>query len=101
MGDVSDVLVQTVEEGDPTYRIIQVSGREERDLAASVVEQAKEQLLTALVDAQVAETAELTESWRSRVPTRPLLDPKFLVQPTAAPTQPGDSVPLTVPTVAP
>ena len=84
----SDVLVQTDEAtGTETFFIIQVSGREVRPLSENAYDTAKRANLTSFLDAQIAGNLEITEFWRGRVPTQPVLDPKFLVAPTPAPEQ--------------
>ena len=84
----SDVLVLAdAETGTETFFIIQVSGREVRPLSESAYDTAKRANLTSFLDAQIAGNLEITEFWRSRVPTQPVLDPKFLVAPTPAPEQ--------------
>ncbi len=90
IGQPSEVLERpgATEDQASQYVIIQVSGREVRELPQSTVDQLKTQLLTNYVDAQVSQGAEITDYWRSRVPTQPLLDPIFLAQPTAAPAAP-------------
>ncbi len=88
----SGVLTQTDESGTSQYYLIQVSGRERRDLPESTVETEKASLLTALVNARLGEGVQITEFWRTRVPKRPLLDPKFLVQPTPVPTEPASLI---------
>lgn len=94
----SAVLTQAVEAtGTSQYYIIQVSGREVRDLPQSMIDAEKASLLTALVNAQLAENVETTTLGQTRIPKRPLLDPKFLAQPTAAPVEP--TIPAVEPTV--
>jgi hypothetical protein len=84
----SDVLSQEVSEEETRYYILQASGREVRPLAESAVESEKQLLLANFIDQQLTGNLELTEFWRGRTPTQPVLDPKFLAQPTAAPVQP-------------
>lgn len=84
----SDVLVQVDATTETeTYYIVQVSGREVRPLSANAYETAKRENLTSFLDSQIAGSLETTEFWRGRVPTQPVLDPKFLVPPTPAPEQ--------------
>lgn len=90
----SEVLVQNVNEETTRYHILQVSGRELRDLSESALQTEKQQLLRSFIDAELVGNSQITEVWRGRVPTQPLLDPKFLAQPTPTPNIP-------VPTVAP
>lgn len=88
IGQASDIFVRTDMTGEQPdqYLIIQVSGREVRELAQNTLDQLKAQLLNAYVDAQVAQGVELTDYWRSRIPDQPILDPLFLAPPTPAPT---------------
>lgn len=112
IGEPSNVLTQTVEsqdaEGQPItetlYHIIQVSGRENRELPESAIEAAKQQLVTDLVNEQrqggLAQIV-IDPLWRTRVPSQPILDPSFLVppptqpaiQPTEPPLAPSTSIP--------
>lgn len=94
----SDVLVnEDVTTEISTYYIVQVSGREVRPLSQSAFETEKRENLTSFLDSQIAGGLEITEFWRSRVPTQPVLDPKFLVPPTPDPAQqvttPGATTP--------
>ncbi len=92
----SDVLVQPNQaEGQPDqYFIIQVSGREVRPLSESTIRQAKAQLVSNYINAQVAQGAQLTQLWRNRVPSRPMLDPLFLAPPTPTPVTPPTLAPI-------
>lgn len=81
----SDLLVVTGTEGEPVYVIIMVSGREMRELAANEFESRKQALLIALLEEKRSEDVEISELWRNRVPTAPVLDPKFRQPPTPAP----------------
>lgn len=91
IGQPSNVLVRPSEvEGQPDqYYLIQVSGREPRELPQNTVDQLKIQLVSNYISAQSAQGVTLTEFWRSRIPSRPILDPIFLAAPTAAPTLPA------------
>lgn len=80
----SEVLVITGTDGEPVFVIIQVSGREMQELSASEFEGRKQQLLIELLDEQ-RDNVEISVLWRSRVPTSPVLDPKFRQPPTPAP----------------
>ncbi len=84
----SAIIEQQVDAETTRYHIVQVSGREVRDLPQAAIQNAKTQLVRSLVDAKAAASAEISELWRSRVPTQPVLDPKFLAQPTPAPSVP-------------
>ncbi len=53
---------------------------------------ANKQLLIAFLEEKRIEDVELSEFWRSRVPTTPVLDPKFRQPPTPAPGE-GSGVP--------
>jgi mRNA-degrading endonuclease HigB of HigAB toxin-antitoxin module len=90
IGVNSDALIQAnATTGVPTYYIIQVSGRELRPLTAAAYEARKREVLTSFLDTQIAGSLEIKEFWRGRVPTQPVLDPKFLAPPTPAPATPG------------
>lgn len=72
---------------DPIYVLVYVSGLDVRELSESEL-QAQEQTIleTFITDQRLLADIQIDEFWRSRVPTVPALDPKFLVAPTAAPT---------------
>jgi hypothetical protein len=71
------------------YHIIQVSGREVRDLSETTIENTKQELVAELIQQLRDEVnVEIFPIWRSRVPTQPILDPTFLVPPTQAAPQP-------------
>ncbi|MCB8968646.1 MAG: SurA N-terminal domain-containing protein [Ardenticatenaceae bacterium] len=96
LDEPSGILIDTSNAETPVYYILQVSGREVRDLPQSTIDTENATLLSALVDAQLAENVEITDFWRARIPSRPLLDPKFLVQPTAVPTEPVTPTPVLI-----
>jgi hypothetical protein len=81
----SGVLSIAGTDGEPLYLIIQVSGREMRELSSGEYEARKQQLLINLLDEKSGEGVEISELWRSRVPTTPILDPKFRQPPTPTP----------------
>jgi len=85
IGVPSNILVVSGANGEPLNVIIMVSGREMRELAANEYESRKQQLLFALLEERRAEDVEKSEIWRGRVPTSPVLDPKFRQPPTPAP----------------
>lgn len=79
------------------YLIVQVSGREVRPLSASALQASQQQLLSDFIEQQVATGVVINDVWRSRVPTTPILDAKFLAPPTPAPTPlPEESLPATI-----
>jgi hypothetical protein len=114
IGEPSGVLTQTVSapsaaagqdeaaaQAEQTrHYIIQVSGREVRDLSQSEIENRKQELVTELVtDQRQGGLAQIQTFplWRSRVPSQPILDPQFLAppatQPAPLPTQPLEPAP--------
>lgn len=97
----AETSVEGEEEAAPesTYYIIQVSGREVRPLSQSAIDNQKAQLVSDLV-AEQQRNVDISEFWRTRVPTQPILDPKFLAQPTAQP-QPAVPSPQAQPQVVP
>lgn len=98
IGETSGLISNVTPEGTTRYYIIQPSGREVRPLSASDIQNAKLQELTQYLDVQVASgQVELTEAWRGRAPTTPILDPIFFAQPTPAPTQPAQPTPAPLP----
>ncbi len=101
IGEPSDILVRpgATEEQPDQYLIIQVSGREVRELPETTVDQLKAQLLDSYVRTQENQGVELNDYWRGRVPGQPILDPIFLTPPTPAPTVPPvEGVPTVPPT---
>ncbi|MCP4424594.1 MAG: hypothetical protein GY803_08895 [Chloroflexi bacterium] len=85
----SAVIAQPVNEETIRYHILQVSGIEVRELPDSTIQSQKTELVRALVAEQTESGVELTELWRNRVPTQPVLDPKFLEPPTPTPAVPA------------
>lgn len=112
IGEPSPVLTQTTptettEQGSNTvYYLVQVSGREVRDVTQAALENQKQQLVSDLVTEQrEGGSAQITIDpvWRTRVPNQPILDPTFLqpppTQPAIAPTQPPVVTATTAPAV--
>jgi len=91
-GVPSSVYTQQVDAETTRYHLFQVSGREVRELPAATIENAKSSLLSVfLTEQSTIGSVELFENWRNRVPSQPVLDPKFLAQPTPVPTDPAAS----------
>ena len=86
VNEPSEIFAVDNGDGTSTYYIIMVSGREERELSENDYQTRRNELVQALVDEQLTGNLQLNELWRSRVPTLPVLDAKFLAAPTAAPT---------------
>lgn len=88
----------TIDNGDgtTTYYILMVSGREERELSDSDFQTRQSETLQAFIDEQLTGNLQINDMWRSRVPTLPALDPKFLSAPTPTP-----EVEQVLPTTAP
>jgi hypothetical protein len=86
----SEVIAQDPEAETGQYYIIQVSGREIRPLSGSALNQDKFELYTSMIEQQLAVNLESNDFWLSRVPSAPVLDPKFLALPTATPLPPVD-----------
>ncbi len=95
LGEPSDVLVQGQPGSDGLentalpirYHIIQVSGREVRELAETAFESRKQQLVSDLIEEQRLgglATIDINPVWRTRVPNQPILDPSFLQPPTSS-----------------
>jgi len=81
----SGVIVLAGADSEPVYVIIMVSGREIRELSPGELQTRKQQLLQDYIaDGQLGDI-EISELWRSRVPTSPVLDPKFRQPPTPTP----------------
>ncbi|MFQ5398394.1 MAG: SurA N-terminal domain-containing protein [Anaerolineae bacterium] len=83
----SEVLTRQIDAETFNYMIIRVSGREKRKLSDAEFRNKKFELMINIIDERVAADAERSEFWRQRIPTQPVLDPKFLVPPTPAPGQ--------------
>lgn len=81
----SEVFTITGSDGQPLYIVFQVSGREMRELAEGEYQARKQQLLVAFLDERVTDDVQISEFWRSRVPSSPVLDPKFRQPPTPTP----------------
>ncbi len=86
----SAVLVNVGEDGSQQYFIIMVSGREVLDLSDSALQQQEQNALQNFLQGLRDGNVVVNNFWRGRVPTQPILDAKFLAQPTATPalTQP-------------
>ncbi|MCI0395613.1 MAG: SurA N-terminal domain-containing protein [Chloroflexi bacterium] len=101
LDEPSDILVQPGaataegEEAPDRYFIIQVSGREIRPLSESEISSAEQTELAEWLEGQRINNVETFDRWRANVPTQPVLDPSFLVQPTQAPPQP--TIPVEIP----
>lgn len=80
----SAVITAVGQDGTAQYFIIMVSGREMLDLAEAALQTQKEAVLAAYLQA-MRENIDISDIWRGRVPTVPVLDAKFLAQPTATP----------------
>jgi hypothetical protein len=95
VGEPSQIIA--VDNGDDTttHYLIMVSGREDRELSDSDFQTRQAELLQSYVDEQLTGSLQINDLWRSRVPTLPALDTKFLAAPTATPEV------ETVPTLAP
>lgn len=81
----SEVFTITGTDGQPLYIIFQVSGREMRELSQAEYEARKQALLEEFLSERFSDNVEISELWRRRVPTSPILDPKFRQPPTATP----------------
>jgi parvulin-like peptidyl-prolyl isomerase len=76
VGEQSDVIVSP----DGEFLIFYVTGREVRPLGASTLGAREDRMLTEwLVGLREAAEIEKHDSWRSRVPREPSLDPRLLV----------------------
>lgn len=88
INEPTEVISVANTDGSTTYYIVMVSGREERELSDAELQTRKQELLQTYLDEQLTEQLTITDAWRGRVPILPVLDTKFLAQPTPAPTQP-------------
>jgi hypothetical protein len=83
----SDIIVvesMTEDENDSNY-IIMVSGREVRPLSESAIAAAEQEVFQTWLEARRTVGVEIFERWRNSVPSRPILDRRFLVAPTPTP----------------
>jgi len=78
----SELITAVGQDGTQQYFIIMVSGREVLDLAESALQAQKEEALLAYLEEMRESNAAVSDFWRGRVPTVPVLDSKFLAQPT-------------------
>ncbi|MFO7682808.1 MAG: SurA N-terminal domain-containing protein [Chloroflexota bacterium] len=81
----SGVLTYLSPDGVEQYFIIMVSGREVLDLSDEAMLELKQEALANLLAEMRAGNVVLNDLWRGRVPTLPILDSKFLAEPTATP----------------
>lgn len=88
VNEPSDLIAVENADGTTLYYLIMVSGREERELSENEYQTRRQELVQGFVDESLTGTLQINDLWRSRVPTLPVLDSKFLAQPTAAPTVP-------------
>lgn len=95
----SEIIPVDNGDGTTTYYLVMVSGREERELNANEFQTRQNEMLQTFLDEQLTGNLLLNDLWRTRVPTLPVLDSKFLAQATATPELPTAEAPL--PTVAP
>jgi hypothetical protein len=88
------IVVTSMTEGESDrYYIIMVSGREIRPLSESAIASAEQELFQTWLEARRASGVEIFERWRSAVPSRPILDRRFLLPPTPTPELPTIEVP--------
>ncbi len=97
LNSTTDILSSGDDPETARYYIMQVTGREVRPLSESTLQQKKIEILTSAIDVALTGNVETFEFWRSRVPSVPTLDPKFLAQPTPAPDQPDTTQPEPTP----
>jgi hypothetical protein len=84
--DTPSVIIPVANSDDTTtYYLIMVSGREDRELSESEFQTRQQELVQTFLDEQLTGNLQINDLWRSRVPTLPALDAKFLAAPTATP----------------
>ncbi len=84
----SNILQLPGSEENPTYLIIMANGRELREMPEQEFEALKQTALIEIITAVMnADSVDIKESWRNRIPTVPVLDAKFLAAATATPVQ--------------
>ena len=84
----SEIIAVDNGDGTTSYYLIMVSGREERELSESEFQTRQDEMLQTFLDEQLTGNLLLNDLWRTRVPTLPVLDSKFLAQATATPEVP-------------
>jgi hypothetical protein len=94
IGVTSNILMNTGADGTVTYYIVQLSGRELRPVAESVIEQQKAAFLTNWLQEVRIDGFEDLGGWRNRAPRQPAIDPRYLV---AQPTFTPEPLPTTAP----
>lgn len=88
------ILIPATDEGSTDqYIIIMVSGREIRPLSEAAIRTAEQELLTSWLEEQRLSGVETFERWRANVPSRPILDRRFLLPPTPGPATPTIALP--------
>lgn len=103
INEPSGVITIAGGDGSSTYYVAMVTGREDQPLSESELATKRQELVQDFVDEAKVGNLVIDESWRNRVPTSPILDPKFLAQPTAIPTPTAGAVEITplAPTATP
>jgi len=92
LNQASDVILDDADPATPRYYIIMADGREMRELPESTILEAQQQLLIEHVNAYLEINEVESTFWRNRIPTQPVLDAKFLAQPTPASDTPVEDV---------
>lgn len=81
----SAIITAVGQDGTQQYFIIMVSGREMLALDGAALDELKQEALFAYLEEMREGNVVVGDFWRGRVPTLPVLDSKFLAQPTATP----------------
>lgn len=88
------ILIPATDEGTTDqYYIIMVSGKEVRPLSEAAIRNSEQELLTSWLEEQRLTGVEIFERWRANVPSRPILNRRFLLPPTPGPATPTFVVP--------
>ncbi|HID54648.1 MAG TPA: hypothetical protein EYP41_21750 [Anaerolineae bacterium] len=93
IGETSAVIVRVVDAENTEYYIVQVSGREMRDMTDAELTQGKQQLLANFLDGILTGKVQFTGFAEGRTPTAPRLDPIFTAPPTPTPEAPAVETP--------
>ena len=96
LDEPSELIAVVGNDDATTYYVIMVSGREEREMSESEFNTRQQELLQGFIDNALTGNLQINDFWRSRVPTSPALDSKFLTPPTPTPV-----VEQVLPTAAP
>ena len=86
LNEPSGIVEVTSSDGTSYYLITMTTGLEMRPLSDNELRSRKIELLSTFIEEKMnSGEVEINDFWRNHVPTRPILDPKFLQSPTPTP----------------